>query len=267
MSWLRKLERRFGRYAIPNLTLYLVGGQGLALLMSLGAPGVVQEMLLFPAAVLAGEWWRVLSFLFMPPNSNVLFAAFALYLLYIMGGALEAQWGSFRYNVYVLIGYVLTVLAAFVFPWGLATNAYLTSSIFLAFAYLFPDFTLMLFFVLPVKVKWLALLTWLYYGYSMLTGDWSDRALIFAAIANFLLFFGSDLYATARYGQRKMQQQARRMTDKPRPMNVCSVCGANNLTHPTTDFRYCSKCDPPVAYCMDHLDSHTHCREEPPQEV
>jgi len=116
MTPLTQLERTLGRYAIHNLTVYLVGGQGLALLLAMTAPGIVGDMLLVPEAVLGGEWWRLLSFLFTPPSGNPFLALFALYFLWFMGGALEAQWGAFRYNVYVLIGYAMTVAAAFVFP-------------------------------------------------------------------------------------------------------------------------------------------------------
>src|SRR4029077_2272748 len=121
-----------------------------------------------PEAVGWGEWWRLVSFLFTPPSGNPLLAIFALYFLWFMGGALEAQWGAFRYNVYVLIGYAMTVAAAFAFPYGAATNGYITGSIFLAFAYLFPDFQILLFFILPVKVKWLALITWLFFAYQFI---------------------------------------------------------------------------------------------------
>jgi len=264
MNSLKKIERKLGRFAIHNLTLYLVGGQGVALLLALTAPGFLGSIVLIPAAVLAGEWWRLLSFVFTPPSGNPIFAIFTLYLLYFMGGSLEAHWGTFRYNLYVLIGFLLTIAAAFLFPFAAASNVYVTGSIFLAFAFLFPDYQIYLFFVLPVRIKWLALLTWLYYGYVFLIGDGSARLLIVAAIANFLLFFGKDIFYKVRYGHRRIKSQASVIANRDKPIHVCAVCGITDKTHRTMDFRYCTKCEPPLAYCTDHLRNHQHVPEHVP---
>ncbi len=132
----------------------------------------------------------------------------------------------------------------------------------LAFAWLFPDYTLMLFFVLPVKVKWLALLTWLFYGYTLITGGWAERLLVLAAVANFLLFFSQDIYARARYGHRKLKQHSVVIAARDKPLHICTVCGITDKTDRTMDFRYCTKCEPPVAYCSEHLRTHAHLRPE-----
>jgi ribosomal protein L37AE/L43A len=116
----------------------------------------------------------------------------------------------------------------------------------------------MLFFVLPVKVKWLALLTWLFYGYSLVTGSWAERLLVLAAVANFLLFFGKDIYARARYGHRKLRQHSVTIAARDTPRHTCTVCGITDKTDRTMDFRYCTQCEPPVAYCSEHLRTHTH---------
>jgi len=263
MKFLDRLERRFGRFAIPNLTFYLVGGQGLALLFSLGLPELASNMALIPSAVMDGQWWRLLSFLFTPPFGNPIFAIFALYLLWFMGNALEAQWGAFRYTLYVLLGMLTAIAAAFLFPFGVATNVYITGSIFLAFAWLYPEFQLLLFFILPVKIKWLAWLTWAGYAWGLITGDWMTRALIVASIGNFLAFFGGELYVSARYGHRKMKKQATAAVARDKPRHLCAVCGVTDLSDKTMEFRYCTKCDPPVQYCMTHLGDHQHRRDAP----
>jgi ribosomal protein L37AE/L43A len=260
MTPLKRIERKLSRFAIPDLTTYLVAGQGLALLLSLVVPGLVDHLLLIPQAVLEGQWWRLLTFLFTPPFTHPILALFVLYFLWFMGGSLEAQWGAFRYNLYVLIGYIVTLAAAFVFPYGPATNAYITGSIFLAFAWLYPEFQILLFLILPVKVKWLALLTWLGFGYQLIFGGWATRLLILASIANFLLFFGRDLFHRARYGHRQLKRHATLVADRDKALHVCTVCGITDKTHPTMDFRYCSKCEPPVAYCAEHLRAHEHRR-------
>ena len=264
MKLLKQVERKLGRFAIHDLTLYLVGGQGLALLLGLVNPGMPGNLVLIPEAVAAGQWWRLLSFVFTPPFGNPVLAIFMLYLLYFMGGALESHWGAFRYNLYFLIGYLLTVVAVFAFPFGAATNAYITGSIFLAFAHLFPDFEILLFFILPVRVKWLALLTWLFYGYDFITGGWAARLLIMASVTNFLVFFGRDIFHNALHGHRRIKRQASAIADRDKPMHVCTVCGITDKTHRDMDFRYCSKCDPPVAYCTDHIGDHQHVRADRP---
>ncbi len=255
---MNKFERRFGRYAIENLTVYLVAGQGIALVLTLIVPGLLSSMVLVPGAVLEGQWWRLLSFFFTPPSGNPIFAIFALYLLYFMGGALEQQWGSFRYNLYVLIGYLMTIAAAFVFPSGPATNVYITGSIFLAFAWLFPDFEILLFMILRVKVKWLALITWLFYAWGFIAGDWDARLLIGAALTNFFVFFGKDIGVRVRQRGRTVTRQASARAARDKPVHVCTICGVTDKTHPAMDFRYCTKCEPPVAYCEEHLRNHEH---------
>ena len=168
MSWIDRLDAKFGRYAVPNLTVFLIAGQVLTYLASaapapLGA-GVFENIMFMPDKVFAGEWWRLVTFLFTPPTSNLLFAFFFWYLFYLMGTTLEANWGTFRYNIYLLLGYVASVAMAFV-AWSaggaagqIASNAFLYGTVFLAFARLYPEFTMYIFFVLPVKIRWLALL-------------------------------------------------------------------------------------------------------------
>jgi hypothetical protein len=257
MALLDKLERKFRGIGIPNITLYLVAGQGLLFLFLYAGKVDITRALLIPALVLEGEWWRLLSFLFIPPSTSVIFIFFALYLFYLMGSALENHWGTFRYNVFLLSGYLLTVGASFLTPFSPATNVFVGGSVFLAFAFLFPDFQLYLFFILPVKIKWLALLAWIGYGWSFLTGSWTTRLLIVAAIGNVLLFFGRDILWKIRSGKRTMAEQARSLAGTKEAFHRCTVCGKTDLSHPDMDFRYCPECGG-LGYCMDHIDSHEH---------
>jgi hypothetical protein len=264
MNLLDKLERKLGRFAVPHVTIVLIACQVVVFVANLGPQrqGVqpISEMLaLVPAAVLQGEVWRLFTFLVIPPASNVIFAFFFWYLFYLMGTALERTWGVFRYNVYLLVGYVATVGLAFIVPDVPATNLFLQASVFLAFAYLYPDFELYIFFVLPVKIKWLALFTWIGYAYTMIVGGWLPRLLVLASVCNFLLFFGKDIWLRLRTGQRRMYNQARRLAVRePAYYHRCTVCGITDRTDPQMEFRYCSKCAGNHAYCMDHLRSHDH---------
>lgn len=257
MNFLDKLERKFHRIAIPNVSLYLVMGQAFIFLFSYAGRLDVTRAMLVPALVLAGEWWRLLTFLFIPPSWSLIFIFFALYLFYLMGSALENHWGSFRYNLFLLAGYALTVSAAFLTPYQAATNIFIGGSVFLAFAFLFPDFQLYIFFILPVKIKWLALITWLGYAWVLLTGSWQTRLSVLASIGNFLLFFGKDIVLRMRYGGRKMASQARDITRSREPFHRCTSCGKTDLSHPDMEFRYCPDCGG-LGYCREHIGNHEH---------
>ncbi|GFE57879.1 rhomboid family intramembrane serine protease [Geobacter sp. AOG1] len=260
---LDRLERTFGRFAVPNLTVYLIAGQTFFYVLYMSGKLERSVSILSAGRLLAGEWWRLATFPFDPPGQSVIFALFAWYLFYLMGSALEEQWGSFRYNAYILIGYLLTVAVSFLIPDYPVSNTYVAGSVFLAFAFLYPDFTLMLFFVLPVRIKWLALLTWLYYGFLFLAGGGATRLLVLASVGNFLIFFANDLrWLLKREGRqlaRKSWQPPVRREDES--LHRCTVCGITDKTHPRMDFRYCPQCTGQRGYCQEHIFSHEHVRD------
>jgi hypothetical protein len=262
MSWINKLDRKFHRFAIPNITVYLIVGQVMFYLFDMSGRFILERVVLIPDRVLAGEWWRLITFLFIPPPMNPIFAFFAWYLFYLMGSALEGRWGSFRYNLFLLIGYIVTVAVTFLFPYSAATNIFIGGSVFLAFAYLYPDFQLYIFFILPVRIKWLALITWIGYAYELLVGSWLTRVLVLASISNFLLFFGRDIYWNMKTGRRKMVFQAKQFAGKKEAFHTCAVCGKTDISHPQMEFRYCSECGG-LGYCMDHISNHEHKRTQP----
>ena len=263
MNFLDKLERKIGRYALSNVTIYLIAGQTIFYVMFM--TGRLDRSVTWLAAdsLLQGEWWRLATFLFDPPLSNPFFAFFAWYLFYLMGSALEEQWGAFRYNVYLLIGCVMTVAVAFLTPAAPVSNVFIGGSVFLAFAFLYPDFELLIFFILPVRIKWLALITWLGYGYQVLFGGWSTRLLVLASVCNFLLFFARDLLWRIKSGQRQMAWQSRQPSRQDsRPLHRCTVCGINDKSHPQMDFRYCPDCAGQHGYCEAHIRDHEHVKNK-----
>lgn len=191
MKWLNKLERKFGRYAIPNLMYYIIG-------ITL-AVFVVQYVLnissyhylaFIPDLIMKGQVWRIITFIFIPPASSIITIAFVMYFYYMMGMTLENEWGTFKFNIYYLFGMIGTIIAAFLT--GSGTSVYLNLSLFLAFAYLFPDIEILLFFILPVKVKWIAYLDWAYFILSLIFGTMSTRVATIASLINFFIFFGDD---------------------------------------------------------------------------
>jgi hypothetical protein len=196
-----------------------------------------------------------------------LFAFFFWYLFYLMGTTLEINWGTFRYNIFLLIGYLASVASAFAayyatginFP---ANNGFLYGTVFLAFARLYPDFVMYIFFVLPVKIKWLALLQWIMYGITFLSGPWMIKAMVAASVANYFIFFGSDIWQSMKHGRRRMQHHARTLKAPTRIVHQCAVCGLTREKAPQMQFRYCSKCDGERCYCMDHLQNHEHVTRE-----
>lgn len=263
MSLLDKLERALGRFAIPNLSLYLIVGQVFVLFASMLQLLDPEKLIYAPVLVTElGEWWRLFSFMFMAPIPSgmlgFVFLAFYWYLFYLMGNALEHQWGVFRFNAFIFLSYALTVGLAFLAPGAAVTNTFILGSVFIAFAYLNPDFELTLFFVLPVKIKWLALLAVVLGGYRFIVGPLSIKLQTIAAVTTFLIFFGRDMMTVARYRQRKSAKAAERAAAVDEPRHRCHVCGKTDKSHPDLDFRYCSKCAGDQCYCPEHIQNHAH---------
>ena len=276
MSLLSQLERRFGRYAVPNLTLILIAGQVALYVLNQfsgarGGEGILSRIRLYPARVLEGEVWRLVTFLFDPPTRILLFAIIFWYLFYIMGSALEMSWSAFRYNVFLAIGYFASVAVAFAvhFLGGVAdakaTNLFLYGTVFLAFARLFPDFTLYIFFILPVKIKWLAMLQWCFYGLSFVTAaTWMERAMIAASVLNYFLFFGREMLRDMKHGRRRIRFRSRVGSTPQRIVHQCRICGLTSDEAPQMQFRYCSRCAGESCYCSEHLHDHEHVDRMPP---
>jgi hypothetical protein len=257
MSLLDRLERRYRRFSIPQLTLCIVVGQVLFFIAVSSGAVNIEQMLLIPGMVLQGEVWRLITFVLIPPRDPI-FAFFALYLFYLMGTALENHWGVFRYNIYLLIAYLATVAMSFFTPGLVATNVFIGGSVFLAFAFLYPDFVLYLFFILPIRIKWLALVTWIGYFLTFVFGGWSSRLLVVASVLNFLLFFGKDVIRKVKYGRRHMVRQAKEYAKQDEPLHRCIICGATEKANRELEFRYCGQCKPVTCYCMEHLKDHEH---------
>jgi hypothetical protein len=161
----------------------------------------------------------------------------------------------------LLTGYLLTVGLAFVTPYAVATNLFVGGAVFLAFAYLNPDFVMYIFFILPVAITWLGLIAWLGYAWTFFTEGWSGKLAISAAVGNFLIFFARDLWLDLKLGRHRLQAHAQREAQergKREPRHICHVCGKTDLDHPELDFRYCSKCAGDQCYCPEHIRNHEH---------
>lgn len=267
MGLFNRFERALGRFAIPQLALYLIGGQVMFLGFALLGRFDLERILLVPALILQGEFWRLFTFAFVPPVSGQLtmvgavFLAISWYFFHMISQALENYWGLFRFNLFFLLGWALTVAVSFLTPDQATGYSFFAVSVFLAFAFLNPDFELYLFFILPVKIKWFALVMWLGFAYVLVVGGWNARLAVLAATGNFLAFFARDIVQRMRTGRQHMQQQVRRSAfraDEDGPRHRCVVCGKTDLTDRHMDFRYCSKCGNDECYCADHIFNHVH---------
>lgn len=250
MSFLDRLEKRFGNWAVPNMALGIVILQLVAYAMVLTGRISLDSIILEPIAVIkGGEIWRVITFVFAPPYIaegpfNALFLAIFWYLFWMMSGALEAAWGVFKFNVYLLAGILFTIIGAFVGYFispGLVgiSPQFLYTSIFLAFAVFHPNIEFLLMFVIPVKVKWLAI----FVGGITLFGilfapTWGYRLAGLGSVMNFILFFRGALVHSVQARKRRAEYTAQVKEAASEAFHTCSVCGATDQTAPERDFRY-----------------------------
>lgn len=274
MNWLSKLERKFGRYAIPNLTMYLIGGYIIGYGIYYLLPGLFSWLTLEPAYILHGQIWRLVSWVLIPPMGNIFTIIIMLFFYYSLGTALERTWGTFRYNVYIFSGLLFTVLGAFLLYFVMGgkgvgygyffSTYYINMSIFLAFAVSYPDMEVLLYFVLPIKMKWMALVYAAFILYDLVTGNFFTRVAIIASLMNFIVFFLSGrnmkpYTPKERIRKQKFKQQSRpHMTYANGARHRCAVCGRTELDNPELEFRFCSKCKGNYEYCQDHLFTHEH---------
>lgn len=254
MTWLDAMEKRFGRFAIPHLTLGIMLGQILVYFLTVVTRQIsLADLMFIPPLVLEGQIHRLFTFAFQPPMAmHPVFLAFAWYLFYLMGSALEEHWGPFRYNLFLLIGYLATLAAAFADPQAMVVipNSFWFSSVFLAFAILNPDFELRLFLILPIKIKWLAWFTVVIYALTFFTSPLQFKLVILAAVLNLGLFFGRTVIQNMRAARRRKAFHRERAAEAAAPFHRCVVCGKTDKTHPDEDFRY----DDGLCFCQEHLD-------------
>lgn len=206
--YIYKLQRKIPWLAIPNLMLYIVAGMASVYVCSIFFSNIraVEWLAMVPSLVAKGQVWRLVTFTFIPPNTSILLLAFVLFFYYSIGRALEDSWGSFGFTLYYLIGIIGTILASLLT--GGADNTFLNLSLFFAYAILYPDETFLLFFIIPVKAKWLAVADAILYGYAFLLGTWVQRGAIIASLLNLAIFFGPDLIR--RIKNQRYYSQTRR---------------------------------------------------------
>ena len=265
-----ELERKFGKYAIPNLMYYVVILYAIGIFVCWQSPAFYFNYLMLDArAILHGQIWRIVTFLMWPLSNNPILNVLVIFCYYNLGHTLEYVWGSFRFNVYFFMGIFGHVLAAIIIYllFGMVyplTPEYLNFSLFFAYAATFPDAQFLLFYVIPIKAKWLALFNGAYFIYGLIFGGTAMRIAIVMSLLNFILYWAMSRgwkynpREIRRKQQFKAQMQQTAQREKTRGRHRCAVCGRTELDDPELVFRYCSKCEGDLEYCQDHLYTHQH---------
>lgn len=297
MNFWDKMEKKFGRYAIPNLSLYLILCFGCGYLIYAINPAMLNYLTLDPYKILHGQIWRLFTWILIPGDGGSIniFTLIMLFFYYSIGSSLERAWGTFYYNAYLFLGMIFTVIESFIIM-GISylmkdaallagttvikvasetyfaviaqefSMYYISMSIFFAFAATFPESTVYLMFILPIKMKWMGIA----YGVLMLveaiSASWIvDRIIVLGPLLYFIIFIlitrtGISMRISPR--QVKRRHDYRKEVKKAKPMSIakhkCAICGRTSEEYPDLEFRFCSKCNGNYEYCQDHLFTHTH---------
>lgn len=299
MNWLNKLERKIGRFAVPNLILWLIGAYGIGFVLNMINPQAVAFFSFHPYYILRGQIWRLVTWIFQPTNTGIFWLLIMMLFYYQLGTNLERVWGTFRFNVYLIGGMLFTVVGGMLFYGivsmifgaekamfvsslmsGFVSTYYVNMSIYLAFSAMYPNLQVLLYFIIPVKVKWMAIFYVIMMVYNIFSvgrtygiyfgteaGIWAGVCMAVVnimSLLNFLVFFLSSR-DMQRYSPKEVhrRQEFKRQMSEPRPgsgitRHKCAVCGRTEVSNPELEFRFCSKCDGNYEYCQDHLFTHQH---------
>ena len=274
MSYVERFCYKHPRFGIPNLMRYIAIGSGIVWALSLVNAEAASFMMFSAERVLAGEVWRLLTFFFMPRGFGFL-AIVGIFLFYWIGTTLEQYWGTGQFSIFFFSGYLLTIFFGFVMwlAFGVdltLTPFYLYLSMFFAFATFFPNSEVNFYFLIPIKVKYLALAGLLYYVGSGVASPFPDNLVPLVALVNYLVFCGGELVRFIRGNRtskaavnfRRESRRIRYEQSQKRYNHKCAVCGRTDTDFPELEFRYCSRCAGYHCFCQDHINNHVHFTEE-----
>ena len=271
----RKIEEfcyKHPGFGIPNLMRYIVIANAVFWLMGAVNPVLMNYLLFNPALILRGQIWRLISFVFIPPSTGVL-AIIAFYFYYWIGTTLENQWGTGQFTIYFFTGVILTILYGFAiyFITGRSvslSSTYIFLSMFFSFAALFPDLQVLFLFIIPVKMKYLALVDAAFFVLSVVSTPFPENLLPVVAVLNFLIFCGGELKNMLPRRQNRstinFKRESARIRYEQREKlytHKCAVCGRTDTEYPNLEFRYCSRCVGYHCFCEDHINNHIHFTE------
>lgn len=272
MNRIEKFCYHHPNFGIRNLMRYITAANVAFWLLSVVNPTIMSYITFSPAHILHGQVWRLVSFLFYPPSTGLL-AFIAFYFYYWIGSTLEQYWGTAQFNVYFFSGVLLTIVFGFLVYFITGVNIMLSSkylflSMFFSFAALFPDMTVLFMFIIPIKMKYLAIIDGLFFLFSVITTPFPLNLLPLVAIANFLIFCGGDLLrmlprrpSGSAVNFRRESRRIRREQEHKLYTHKCSVCGKTDVDYPNLEFRYCSRCAGYHCFCSEHINNHIHFTE------
>lgn len=288
---MKKLRSRFDRFCyrnrdkgIPNLMLYISIGTGLVYLISTMTNNyMLYDLLAFDRdAILHGQVWRLFTYVFTAYSYNIVMMLVMLLCYFSLGRAVENVWGTFRFNLFYLIGVLMCDIFSMIFGYP-ASTGYLNLSLVLAYATLFPEARFLVLYIIPVPA-WLMALAYLvplFLAVFSMPFTWGNLYPLLS-LANYFLFFGKDVLnvipmswrANAKRLFRKKQKPASGAKPIPFPSagsyqattaspkapynHRCTICGKTDVSDPDLEFRYCSRCSGYHCYCQDHISNHTH---------
>ena len=291
-----KFSLKHPRFGIPGLMKYIVFISAAVFIIGHASDGDFFLFLIFsPGDILNGQIWRLVTWVFLPYHDGIIFTAIALYFYFFVGSTLEREWGTPKFTIFYLFGVLLNIIYGFLVAaiisfalfdslvefMVLLARVFLLNPFFLnlsmlfAFAVLFPEHKIMLFLIIPIKVKWLGLLNALFFAYEIITrlSVGSQASIITAflpivAILNFIIFCGYDLMLLVRPQKvrylgntinfKRASRKAKRDTANKPYRHKCAVCGKTDAEYPELEFRYCSRCNGYHCFCLEHINNHIH---------
>ncbi|MCR5654268.1 MAG: rhomboid family intramembrane serine protease [Lachnospiraceae bacterium] len=301
MPWLYKMEQKYGKYAIPNLTLYVIICYAVGYMIQLSASlnpviaTLYSYITLNPYKILHGQVWRLVSWLLIPPGDLSILTLVVLYCYYSIGTLLERTWGTFRYNVFIFSGIIFTIIGSFVvllvlsviaLPSGgdmevvaqlmssmdsMFSTYYVSMSIFLAFAITYPDMRMLFMFIIPIKCKVLGIIYVIMMAYQIIMAFHINLiygivtlSVIGFSLLNVLVFFIITRKGFRTPQQFKRQQNFKKRTMQPKGVtrHKCAICGRSEESDPGEEFRFCSKCEGNYEYCSKHIYTHVHVKRD-----
>lgn len=298
---LSKLEKKLGKYAINNLIIYVLAAYGIGYILQLFNSSMYSMLALDPGLIFEGQVWRIFTWICTVPTDLGIFTIFMFLLYYWIGTTLEHYWGTFRYNVYMISGYLFITLGSIIiygctglvfgFDGAIAISGstyYINMASFLAFASLFPDHQIYFMMIIPLKMKYLAIIDLVLIGYEFLSyisqigkadaiADFysislgraysfilSNPITIVLSLLNFIIFFFVFRKKKNRYFNNQTRRNYKKETVKLKGItkHKCAVCGRSEEDDEDLVFRFCSKCDGNYEYCQDHLFTHEHIKKK-----
>jgi hypothetical protein len=222
--------------------------------------------------ILHGQIWRLVTFMLYPPSTGLL-AFIAFYFYYWIGSTLEQYWGSGQFTIYFFSGVILTIIYGFLiyFITGIRiqlASEYIYLSMFFSFAALFPDMQVLFMYIIPVKIKYLAIIDAIFFVIQIISNSFPVNLLPIVAVLNFFIFCGGDLFKNVpgkasknTVNFRKESRRIRKEQESKLYTHKCSVCGRTDVDYPNLEFRYCSRCQGYHCFCSDHINNHIHFTE------